>query len=223
MSLDIIIDLNLEQLRVQFIRYTRKAFHMLPKMDQPCILDIGCGSGIPTLELAQLSNGEIIGIDIDQDALDKLKIKIEKMELTDRVKFINTSLYNSNLPSSSFDILWDEGVIHILDLKKSLRECNRLLKLNGYLVAGEMIKWIENKFKTFSKFGFKLINQFLLPKNCWWTEYYAPLEKKVIELRLRYSHAEDLEKLKPYEREIEMVKKNPQEFDCGFYIMQKIK
>lgn len=45
--------------------YTRNAYHMLPRIDQPRILDVGCGRGDPTLELAKLSDGEIIGVDID--------------------------------------------------------------------------------------------------------------------------------------------------------------
>ena len=58
MSIDIIDKLNLEQLRKGFLKYTRMAFQMLPKMNSPRILDIGCGTGVPTLELARLSDGE---------------------------------------------------------------------------------------------------------------------------------------------------------------------
>jgi len=42
------------------LRFTRKAFHMLPRLDRPRILDIGCGQGEPTLELAKLSGGQVI-------------------------------------------------------------------------------------------------------------------------------------------------------------------
>ncbi|MFX1409124.1 MAG: methyltransferase domain-containing protein [Promethearchaeota archaeon] len=222
MSENFLKELNTEELRKEFLKYTRKAFQMLPKMDKPHILDIGCGTGIPTIELARLSNGEIIGIDIDQDALDKLNLKIEKKGLSNRVKTVNCSLYETEFPDKNFNILWDEGVIHILDLKKSLKECNRLLKPNGFLVIGEMIKWIKDKFEIFSEFGFKFKNHFLLPEKCWWTDYYEPLEKRIKELRKKYQRSENLEKLKQHEREIKMVKKNPKEFDCGFYIMQKV-
>jgi len=222
MSIDIIKELNLEQLREIFLKYTREAFQMLPKLDKPCILDIGCGTGIPTIELTRLSSGEVIGIDIDQDALEKLNKKIEMKGLSARVSTINCSLYKTDLPDKHFDILWDEGVIHILDLKKSLKECSRLLKPNGFLVMGEMIKWIKDKFGVFSNFGFKLINQVLLPEKCWWIEYYKPLEKRIQELRKKYPRSQNLEKLRQYEREVEMVKKNPMEFNCAFYIMQKV-
>lgn len=42
------------------------------------------------------------------------------------------------------------------------------------------------------------------------------------ELRSKFKKSKELEKLKAYEREINMVKKNPKEFDCAFYIFQKI-
>ena len=53
------------------------------------ILDIGCGNGTPTLELARLSGGEVIGVDIDQSALDEFAGKIQAAGLGDRVKALN--------------------------------------------------------------------------------------------------------------------------------------
>ncbi len=35
-------------------RYTRQAYRMLPRLDKPRILDIGCGSGAPTLSIPLL-------------------------------------------------------------------------------------------------------------------------------------------------------------------------
>ena len=222
MSEDIIKELNLEQLRARLLKYTREAFHMLPKMDKPGILDIGCGTGIPTIELAKLSNGEIYGIDIDQKALDKLNFKIEQRGLSNRVRTRNCSIHNTGFPDEKFTLLWDEGAIHILDLKKSLKECNRLLKPDGFLVSGESIKWFKDNFEIFAKYGFKLISQLLLPEGCWWTEYYSPLEQKINFLRKKYENLDNIEEIKKHLREIEMVKKNISGFDCITYIMQKI-
>jgi len=44
-------------IRKHLLKYTRKAFRMLPHVDNPRILDIGCGSGFPTLELAEAEPG----------------------------------------------------------------------------------------------------------------------------------------------------------------------
>ena len=74
---------EIDQLRANFLKYTRKAYRMLPRLEKPQILDIGCGSGLPTIELAKLSGGEIIGIDIDQSSLDELNLKIKEKGLQD--------------------------------------------------------------------------------------------------------------------------------------------
>ncbi|MFW9945386.1 MAG: class I SAM-dependent methyltransferase [Candidatus Odinarchaeota archaeon] len=222
MSLDILKELDIEKMREVFLKYTRKAFKILPVMKNPSILDIGCGSGTPTIELARLSAGKITGIDIDQAALDRFKSKVEKEGLSSRIRILNRSIYNTDFSTESFNLIWDEGVLHILNTKKSLVECNRILKINGFLVAGELIKWINNNLEVFPKCGFNLINKFFLPEECWWREYYLPMEKKIKELRSKFKQPKELEKLKSYESEINMVKKNPKEFDCAFYIFQKV-
>jgi ubiquinone/menaquinone biosynthesis C-methylase UbiE len=45
---------------------------MLPVLDSPRILDVGCGPGGPTLELARLSHGQVVGLDVHQPYLDEL-------------------------------------------------------------------------------------------------------------------------------------------------------
>ena len=86
MSNKILLKINLDHFREVFVKFTRKAFQLLPELDKPRILDIGCGSGVPTIELAKLSNGEIIGIDIDQTQLDKLNRKIKRKGFSDRMR-----------------------------------------------------------------------------------------------------------------------------------------
>ena len=62
-----------DHLRENLVKYTRKAFELLPKYDNPRILDVGCGAGIPTMELAKLTGGHITGI-----CLQSLKTKERK-------------------------------------------------------------------------------------------------------------------------------------------------
>jgi len=223
MTEEILRELDVDGLRSVFLKYTREIFESIPEMDKPRILDIGCGTGMPTLELARLSNGEITGIDTDQGALDKLNVKIKHQGFSDRIKVYNRSLYDTKFEDETFDIIWEEGVIHLLDLKKALTECNRVLKLNGFMVSGEAINWAGRKLKHFPRYGFKLIKQVAWEKNCWWTEYYIPLEEKINILRKKYDNLDNIEEIKRHIMEIEMVKKDTTGFDCVTYLMQKIK
>ena len=56
--------------------YTRQALQMLPALCQPNILDIGCGSGAQTLELARLTDGHITAIDTHQPFLARLQTQV---------------------------------------------------------------------------------------------------------------------------------------------------
>ena len=46
-----------DSVRTNLLEFTKTAFKMLPPMENPSILDIGCGTGIQSIELAQLCNG----------------------------------------------------------------------------------------------------------------------------------------------------------------------
>jgi len=57
------LQIEKELFRKRHDRYTRKAFRIFPDTHEPGILDVGCGSGAPILELARLNERETIGID----------------------------------------------------------------------------------------------------------------------------------------------------------------
>ncbi len=81
-----------DQLRGRFLPYLRRAFQWIPPMTKPRILDIGCGSGVPTIELAHLSGGDLTGIDIDSDALKRLEKRARAAGLTGRVHIVHGSV-----------------------------------------------------------------------------------------------------------------------------------
>lgn len=62
---------------------TRQAFNLLPELSsKPRILDIGCGPGAQTIELAKLSRGLIIALDNHQPYLDQLTTTIQTEALS---------------------------------------------------------------------------------------------------------------------------------------------
>jgi len=223
MSKEIEIEINADQLRETFLNYTRKAFEMLPKIDKPRILDIGCGSGIPTLELLRLSNGEIIGVDIDQSALYELNKRARKLGLSNRVKTINCSLFELKFPDESFDIIWAEGALAPIGFERALKEWGRLLKIKGFMVFHDDLQNKERKLKIIPNCGYVLLDHFQLPDDAWWIEYYKPLEKRIKDVRTKYEDdLKVIEVVKKYQNEINAYKKNPNAFRSIFYIIQKI-
>ena len=223
MPKELLVEVNRDSFRERLNKYTRRAFQMLPKLDKPSILDIGCGSGVPTIELAKLCDGEITGLDINQSLLDRLNRKIEEEGFSNRVKTIKGSVFDIDLPDESFDVVWAEGSIGIIGFETGLKKLKRLLKPAGFLVVHDEVRVVSNKLKEISNYGYKLVNHFLLPEDAWWLEYYQPLEKRIKELRLKHKdNSEAMKMLEKYQSEVNMVKNHPKEHRSAFYILQKL-
>ena len=223
--------------------YTRKAFELLPKLDKPKILDIGCGPGGPTMELARISGGFVIGMDNHQPYLDVLEEKIEKAGFSERMQAVNGSLFAMNFQEASFDILWSEGSIYIIGFERGLKEWQRFIKSQGFLVVHEMTWLKANPPKEISDYwkkmypgittipvnleiiprcGYKVLGHFPLPEDAWWEEYYHPLEERLEQLREKYrDDSEALRILDTEQEEIDLFKKYSEWYGSVFYIMQK--
>ena len=208
-------------LRGRLNKYTRRAFQMLPELDQPHILDIGCGSGVPTMELARLSDGQIIGLDIDSSLLDQLAKKIEEAGLSDRVKTLKCSMLELDFPDESFDLIWAEGSIARIGFERGLKEWRRFLKPHGFLVVHDEVTNITQKLEQISVCGYDLLGHFTLSEDVWWTEYYGPWEERIHEMRKKYSDdPQALLELDKEQQEIELFKANPRRYSSVFFVMQ---
>jgi len=225
------------------LRYTRRAFRMLPTLDRPRILDIGCGLGGPTLQLARLSQGNIIGIDVDTPSLDELTRRIKETGLSDRVRAVNCSMLDMDFPDESFDILWSEASIWVIGFERGLGEWRRFLSPSGFLVVHEMV-WLqpdppeeirEYWERTYSGIrtvgenvervpacGYDLIGHFALPENTWWREYYGPLQERINELRREYAgDPEAIAVLDAEQEEVDLYRRNRKWYCSAFFVMQK--
>ena len=195
---------------------------MLPKLDKPRILDIGCGSGVPTMELARLGQGEVIGIDIDQPALDKLNRKIREAGFSNRVQAVNRSMLDMVFPDESFDVIWSEGSIFVIGFERGIQEWRWLLKPNGFMAIHDEKGNVEKKLEQISKCGYKLLGYFILSEDTWWTEYFAPLEKSFAKSQTSCTDdPHDLEELNQARRELEMFKNNPDRNNSVYFVIQK--
>ena len=244
MTEEIDFQVDKDLLRKGLVKYTRKAFKLIARLDKPRILDVGCGSGVPTIELARLSDGEIIGMDVNQPLLDRLARKIEKAGLSDRVKIMKCSMLDMDFPDESFDIMWAEGSTFIIGFERTLREWRCFLKPKGFLVAHEMtwsrpdppqevynywkglaasgIRTVPDYLEQIPACGYDVVGHFTLPEDAWWIEYYGPLENRIRELRLKYiNDSKALEVIDKEQREIDVSRKYHQWYGSAFFVMQR--
>ena len=211
-----------DKIRKRLLKYTRKAFRMLPQTDKPRILDIGCGSGVPTMELARLSQGEIIALDIDQSALDKIARRIEEAGLVERVQAVKCSMFDMDFADESFDIIWSEGSIYAIGFEKGLKEWKRFLTPGGFMVIHDEQGNVREKLEQVDSCGYELLGYFLLSQDTWRREYFNPLEKLVNEFQTKLSDdPKSSEELHQAQEELEMFRKNPERNSSVYFIMKR--
>ena len=222
------LNLNLYRIEKDHIRenlnkYTRKAFKFLPKCKNPLILDIGCGTGVPIIELAKLSDGHVIGIDIDVTSLNLLQRKLKETGLNNRVSISKNSIRTMDFPEENFDIICAEGSIFVIGFKNSIKKWRRFLKPNGFLVIHDENKDKTKKLGLIKKYGYTLIAQFDLLDNLWWREYYTPLEQLIKDFRNKYpGYSGLINELNKDQIDIDKCKSNSIVTSSFFVIMQKV-
>ena len=225
------------------LEYTRKAFEMLPRLDAPRILDIGCGAGDPTLELARLSQGKVVGLDMDQSSLDQLSSRAKAAGLSDRIQVVKASMFEMDFPDESFDLIWSEGSVHVVGFRRGLRRWRRLLRSEGFLVVHEMawlrpdppqeivdhwrkvypgIQTIAEYLEQIAPQGYDLLGHFPVPEETWWVDYYRPLEERIRELQGEYARDRGARAILDREqREVDLYKKYSHWYGSAFFVMRK--
>lgn len=212
-----------DHLRENLSKYTRKAFQMLPQLDSPCILDIGCGRGVPTIELAYLSNGHITGLDTDETSLDECERKIKEKGLSKRARTVRCSMQDMDFPRETFDIIWAEGSIRTVGFKRGLREWRPFLKPNGFLVVHDDSVNLSTKLKTIPASGYRLLKHFELSGDTWQREYYSPLERLIQKVRReKIGNPKIIDLLAQDEKWVDMCRSNPAMCTSVFLLMQKV-
>ena len=99
------------------------------------VLDYGCGVGNFAEEISLFKPKKIIAVDISEEAIKKAKNKIRKGDIN--VDYRVDNCENLSLDSNSFDVVYGSGILHHLNLEKSLNELNRVLKKNGTIIFVE--------------------------------------------------------------------------------------
>ena len=224
---------------------TRKAFSLLADLPpHPEILDIGCGTGMQTVELARISPGcRITAVDIHQPYLDELAWRAASAGVGERITTVRASMDSLPFPDATFDVLWAEGSIFVIGFWEGLVSWKRLLSPGGYLCLTEAVWFTENPSPEAAAFwdecypaiktvpencaiagraGYEVVATFPLPESAWWDDYYTPLAGRLDGLRTAAAGDPGAEALVRFaEREIAVYRKHAGEYGYEFFVLRK--
>ena len=207
------------------------------------IADLGCGTGVQTMVLAQNTEATITALDLYAGSIDKLNATAEKLGLQHRVKGIVASMDNLPFPKEEFDLIWSEGAIANIGFEKGLNHWRDFLKKDGYVAVSyeswftderpaEIEKWwmdavpeittIGHNIAIMQKTGYIPVAAFALPEHCWIDNYFMPQKARQEEFLKKHAGNKAVENMIAFlRREADLYLKYKQYYGYVFYIGKK--
>lgn len=208
----------------------------------PRVLDLGCGGGAQTLQLASLLDGDILAIDQHLPFIEKLRHTLATRGLAPRVRTEVGDMNALRLAPESFDLIWSEGALYNIGMDAACSLAQSLLAPGGYLAFTDAV-WrstdipeelhaafadypgmghVEDTRVRLDAHNFQLIGDFALPPSAWREAFYTPMEIVIAELRPRYADDDQaLSVLDSLAQESDMHRRLGHHYGYQFFVARK--
>jgi ubiquinone/menaquinone biosynthesis C-methylase UbiE len=203
--------------RKSLLKYLTKAISIIPIMENPKILDVGCGTGVPTLMIAEKFNGKITAVDTDTKSIVVFREKIKELNLANRITLSNSSLFDIKVKNNQYDLILAEGLLNVVGFRKGFLKLTKLLKRKGFIIIHDEFQNKNDKIEFIKNNDYKILDSFVLDKQIWWNDYFKCLEKEISS----NSNKELLKLFKSDLQEIKLFKLNPSQYMSVYYIIEK--
>ncbi len=203
--------------RMQLVKYLEQVLTDLPEFNNPKILDIGCGSGVPTLWLAEKYTGTITAIDTDKHLLGFLEHKIQLKKTSSRIETKNVSFFDLVTEPECYDLILAEGFLNVVGFEMGFKRVIEKIKIGGYFIIHDEYKDNDQKIALIHKNNCKIVNSLHLDETIWWRDFYGQLEIEINKMENAHLRRFFINEIK----EIDQYKKNPSLFKSIYYVVLK--
>jgi len=171
-----------------------------PLPSHPDVLDVACGPGGQTLDLAELLPGaRITALDAYEPFLRDLDVRARAAGVSDRITILHGDMARLPFEPQNFDLIWCEGAAYIIGFDEALTTWKPLLRPGGVLALTEPV-WLDpdppasvracweeypamedvaSARRRALDHGYRIAGDFVLTDAAWWTHYYGPLEARL--------------------------------------------
>lgn len=149
--------------------YPAEIFNFIGNHSSPTcktILDLGCGTGIATVELKRLGFSNVIGCDYDKDMIAEAESNNQ-----DDINYLTSSAKNMPFKDNYFDIITAFGSFHWFCDNSSVCEMKRILRNEGSLFIIN-----KNDESSFRNDILNIASQYCELKKAYEKEHYYPEE-----------------------------------------------
>ncbi|MFO7692158.1 MAG: class I SAM-dependent methyltransferase [Vicinamibacterales bacterium] len=188
---------------------TRRALAMMADLPaQPRVLDLGCGPGGGSANLARLTGGRVAALDLHPPFVAQQAAAARAGGLSHHVDPVCADMRAAPFAPAVFDLVWSEGALYNMGFREGVGLCRRLVKPGGYVAVSEVVwtvaappdevrLWwhaeypdiapIAEKAAVVTGAGFQIIDHFTLPREAWTRYFYEPMKARLGEFRRAWS------------------------------------
>jgi ubiquinone/menaquinone biosynthesis C-methylase UbiE len=215
----------------------------LPDMRTLTVLDVGCGTGATTLQLATSLDARVIAVDLSPEFIRTLSDRAAARGLSDTIEPVVASMEALPFQDGEFDLLWSEGAVYNMGFEHGVTAWRRLLVPGGTLVVSEITWTTESrpeavqqywqshypeidtaggKIAALERSGYSLVAYFALPEHCWLGNYYQPLQARFRQFIARHpGDARAIGVMEAEQNEIAFYRKYKSYYSYGVYVARK--